>query len=111
MQQIASHKHIMPPLYNNVLPEASYLNMGRDLLDPSTKQSIHNFAYHADYVLADNKAYKENWRTFLPGQLLTADFKLTKMPMTETDEPENGVSYSQVLDWLTRFQMVNGVID
>lgn len=104
-QQIASHKDIMPTLYNNALSEASYLNMGRDLLDPSTKQSIHNFAYHADYVLADNKAYRKNWTTFLPGQLVTADFKLTKMPMIETDEPGNGVVYSQVLDWLTRFQM------
>ena len=59
-QQIASHKDIMPTLYNNALSEASYLNMGRDLLDPITKQSIHNFAYHADYVLADNKAYRKN---------------------------------------------------
>jgi len=104
-QQIASHKDIMPTLYNNALSEARYLNMGRDLLDESTKESIHNFAYHADYVLANDKAYRKSGTTFLPKQLVTADFKLTKTPMTGADELENGRFYNQILDWLTRFQM------
>jgi len=104
-QQIASHKDIMPTLFNNALSEARYLNMGRDLLDASTRESIHNFAYHADYVLANDKAYRKTRTTFLPGQLVTADFKLVRIPLRVPDEPENGVVYSQTLDWLTRFQL------
>jgi len=65
-QQIALHKDIMPTLYNNALSEASYLNMGRGLLDESTKESIHNFAYHADYVLVNDQDDRKSGTTFLP---------------------------------------------
>jgi len=36
---------------------------------------------------------------------VTADFKLTKVPIAGADELENGRFYNQILDWLTRFQM------
>ena len=104
--QIASHKDIMPTLYNTVLSQVAYPNLGRNLLDPTTKDSVHNFAYHADYLVSNDKSYRKNNEVLLTGKIVKPNFILTKDPSAQPEEVGHEQFYSQILDWLTRFQLL-----
>jgi hypothetical protein len=95
----------MPTLYNTALSQVAYPNLGRNLLDPTTKDSVHNFAYHADYLVSNEKSYRKNNEVLLTGKIVKPDFMLTKSPSTEQKELGHGQSYRQVLQWLTRYQL------
>lgn len=104
--QIASHKDIMPTLYNTALSQVAYPNLGRNLLDPTTKDSVHNFAYHADYLVSNEKSYRKNNEVLLTGKIVKPNFILTKDPSAQPEEVGHEQFYSQILDWLTRFQLL-----
>jgi phosphoglycerol transferase MdoB-like AlkP superfamily enzyme len=104
--QIASHKDIMPTLYNTALSQVAYPNLGRNLLDPTTKDSVHNFAYHADYLVSNDKSYRKNNEVLLTGKIVKPNFILTKDPSAQPEEVGHEQFYSQILDWLTRFQLL-----
>ncbi|RZO19617.1 MAG: alkaline phosphatase family protein [SAR92 clade bacterium] len=104
--QIASHKDIMPTLYNTALSQVAYPNLGRNLLDPTTKDSVHNFASHADYLVYNDKAYRKNNEVLLAGKIVKPNFMLTKDQSTEPKELDHARFYSPVLQWLTRFQLL-----
>jgi phosphoglycerol transferase MdoB-like AlkP superfamily enzyme len=103
--QIASHKDIMPTLFNTSLSEANYLNLGRNLLSPTDEEPVHDFAYHANYLIKNGYAYEKTKSDFLPAQEVSDNFSLISDPQTEGKGIGNGQFYSAILDWLTRFQL------
>ena len=105
--QIASHKDIMPTLFNNALSDARYLNLGRDLLTSNNEEPIHNFAYHSNYVIENSYAHIKSNSAFLTAKEVTEDFRLTYDNGTIDRKLGNGQFYSDILDWLTRFQLQN----
>lgn len=105
-RQIASHKDIMPTLFHAALSEASYVNLGRNLLAPTPAESPHNFAYHRDYLVLQNGAYNSSDQTALSGQQISSSFDLTTEPATAASEAVQRVrNYPKILDWLTRYQL------
>jgi hypothetical protein len=84
----------------------AYPNLGRNLLDPTTKDSVHNFAYHADYLVSNDKFYRKNNEVLLTGKIVKPNFILTKDPSAQPEEVGHEQFYSQILDWLTRFQLL-----
>ena len=105
-RQIASHKDIMPTLFHAALSEASYVNLGRNLLAPSSPDSPHNFAYHRDYLVIKDGAYNNNDQTILSGSRLSENFDLTtETPSVPKTLIKSARSYSKILDWLTRYQL------
>ena len=68
----------MPTLYNTALSNVAYPNLGRNLLDPASKNSVHNFAYHADYLVSNEKAYRSNNEVLLTGKIVQAKFYTDK---------------------------------
>ena len=105
--QIASHKDIMPTLFNNALSNASYLNLGRDLLTSNNHELTHNFAYHSNYLIENSYVHEKSNSAFLPAREVTEDFRLISDDDTINRELGNGQFYSDILDWLTRFQLHN----
>ena len=106
-RQIASHKDIMPTLFNNALSDASYLNLGRDLLTSNNQELTHNFAYHSNYLIENSYVHEKSNSAFLPAREVTEDFRLISDDDTINRELGNGQFYSDILDWLTRFQLQN----
>ena len=105
-RQIASHKDIMPTLFHAALSEASYVNLGRNLLAPTPFGSPHNFAYHRDYLLVKNGAYNNSDQATLPGRQISSSFDLTTEPAIAASEAVQRVrNYPKILDWLTRYQL------
>ena len=104
--QIASHKDIMPTLYNLALSDAKYPNLGRHLLAPEDPESPHNFAYHSHYFVMDNLIYNP-----IAGQQIMGKKVLPNLDITEEDYSAaeknklRGAQYSDVLDWMTRYQL------
>lgn len=104
--QIGSHKDIMPTLYNLALSDVSYPNLGRNLLSPISSNSIHNFAYHTNYLLMDNVAYRNGDPNDLVGRRVSEDFDTTdEQVLSITPEVQRANEYSKILDWLTRYQL------
>jgi phosphoglycerol transferase MdoB-like AlkP superfamily enzyme len=106
-RQIASHKDIMPTLFNNALSDASYLNLGRDLLTSNNQELTHNFAYHSNYLIENSYVHEKSNSAFLPAREVTEDFRLISDDDMINRELGNGQFYSDILDWLTRFQLQN----
>lgn len=105
-RQIASHKDIMPTLFHAALSEASYVNLGRNLLVSTPLESPHNFAYHRDYLIVQNGAYNNSDQATLSGHQISSSFDLTTEPAVATSEVIQRVrSYPKILDWLTRYQL------
>lgn len=106
-RQIASHKDIMPTLFNNALSDASYLNLGRDLLTSKNQDLAHDFAYHSKYIIENSYAHEKFNSAFLPAREVTEDFRLISYDDPNNRKLGNGQFYSDILDWLTRFQLHN----
>ena len=105
-RQIASHKDIMPTLFHAALSEASYVNLGRNLLASTPLESPHNFAYHRDYLVVQNGAYNNSDQATLSGRQMSSSFDLTAEPAMATSEVLQRVrNYPKILDWLTRYQL------
>ncbi|HIG66768.1 MAG TPA: LTA synthase family protein [Porticoccaceae bacterium] len=105
--QIASHKDIMPTLYNAALSNARYPNLGRNLLAPKGNEQYHSFAYHAEYLVVDETAYSKAGQ----GREVTSEFMLVPNTINADKPPDRGQVYNQAIDWLTRFQLTNGPVD
>ena len=105
--QIASHKDIMPTLYNAALSKATYLNLGRNLLTAEDHYKTPNFAYHSEYLITHNKGYQKQLNSFGSGLEVTADFLLNEKAVYNDQVPESAKVYSSILDWLTRWQIIN----
>ena len=105
-RQIASHKDIMPTLFHAALSEASYVNLGRNLLASTPPGSPHNFAYHRDYLVLQNAAYLIGDQATLSGSQISSSFDLTAEPAMATNERVQRIrNYPKILDWLTRYQL------
>ena len=111
MDQIASHKDIMPTLYNSALSNVSYLNLGRNLLEPTNQQSIHNFAYHADYLITNGYSFRKNGETLMNGRKIVEDFKLASDQSLALNKMSNAEVYSDILSWITRFQLLEEAVN
>ena len=105
--QIASHKDVMPTLYNAALSNARYPNLGRNLLTPKANEKYHNFAYHAEYLVIDERAYSKGG----VGRQVTPEFMLAPNAIGVEKTSDRSRVYSQTIDWLTRFQLANGPAD
>ena len=109
-EQIASHKDVMPTLFNLALSNASYVNLGRNLLTDSVVNQTHDFAYNADYLVLNNAAYplsKALTEDTAEGLMLNDDFYLTKESAKLTASRINQAkTYPKILDWLTRYQLL-----
>ena len=109
-EQIASHKDVMPTLFNLALSNANYVNLGRNLLIDSPSNQTHDFAYNADYLVLDNAAYplsKTLTEDTAEGVTLNGDFYLTKESAKLTvSRIKQAKSYPKILNWLTRYQLL-----
>ena len=105
-QQIASHKDIMPTLYNLALSDAKYPNLGRHLLAPADPASPHNFAYHSHYFVMDNVIYNPTADQQIMGRKVLPNLDITDEKYPATGKKYQGASqYSDVLNWMTRYQL------
>jgi len=109
-EQVASHKDVMPTLFNLALSNANYVNLGRNLLIDSPSNQTHDFAYNADYLVLNNAAYslsKTLTEETAEGVTLNGDFYLTKESAKLTESRiKQAKSYPKILDWLTRHQLL-----
>ena len=109
-EQIASHKDVMPTLFNLALSNANYVNLGRNLLIDSPSNQAHEFAYNADYLVLNNAAYslsKTLTEDTAEGVTLNGDFYLTKEAAKLTaSRIKQAKTYPEILDWLTRYQLL-----
>jgi len=109
-EQIASHKDVMPTLFNLALSNTSYVNLGRNLLTDSVANQTHDFAYNADYLVLDNAAYplsKALTEDAAKGVILNGDFYLTKeYSKLAESRIKQAKTYPKLLDWLTRYQLL-----
>lgn len=105
-EQMASHKDIMPTLYNLALSNSKYPNLGRDLLAPIDPESPHNFAYHSHYFVSDNIVYSAVANHELMGQKTLSNLDITGEHFAVLVEGKpSAASYSDMLDWITRYQL------
>ena len=107
LNQVASHKDLMPTLYNAALSNARYPNLGRDLLAPKGNDKYHTFAYHAEYLVVGETAYTQGGQ----GREVTPEFMLGPKVLNADNPSDISRGYSQMIDWLTRFQLTNRPID
>jgi len=107
LNQIASHKDLMPTLYNAALSNAHYPNLGRNLLVPNENDKYHTFAYHAEYLVVGETAYSKSGQ----GREVTPEFMLGPKVINAESPPDSSQVYSQTIDWLTRFQLTNEPMD
>jgi phosphoglycerol transferase MdoB-like AlkP superfamily enzyme len=104
--QIASHKDIMPTLYNLALSDAKYPNLGRHLLAPVDPASPHNFAYHSHYFVMDNLIYNPIADQQIMGKKVLPNLDITEEDYSAAEKNKlRGAQYSDVLDWMTRYQL------
>ena len=103
---ISSHKDIMPTLYNLALSEARYPDLGRNLLQPTAADSVHNFAYNDNYLVVANAAYGKLETGTAHGSKINATFDITDQAAQSTSARlRQAATYPEVLDWLTRYQL------
>ncbi|MFL3646688.1 MAG: LTA synthase family protein [Cellvibrionales bacterium] len=103
---ISSHKDIMPTLYNLALSEARYPDLGRNLLQPTTPDSVHNFAYNDNYLVVANAAYGKLDTGTPHGSIINGNFDITDQTAQSTSARlRQAATYPQILDWLTRYQL------
>ena len=109
-EQIASHKDVMPTLFYLALSNASYVNLGRNLLTESVANQAHDFAYNADYLVLNNVAYPLSQTLTddtAEGVTLNGDFYLTKeSAKLNAGRIKQAKTYPEILDWLTRYQLL-----
>jgi phosphoglycerol transferase MdoB-like AlkP superfamily enzyme len=104
LEQVASHKDIMPTLYQLSLSEAIYPNVGRNILAPIELGSPHDFATSDRYIVTKKGArLKTKPDVFYP---LLIGHGLTLGPsVTETSFTSAQV-YDNLVDWMMRKQLV-----
>lgn len=105
-QQIASHRDIMPTLYNFSLSGARYLNLGRNLL---VNEVGHNgrFAIGYQHIITGNGLVDDTNSTTKhftdKDSLLLGD----KTSPANEQVIQKATAYMAILDWLKRYQLVN----
>lgn len=106
MKQVASHKDLMPTLYELSLSAAVYPNLGRNILATNSASLSHRFAYHSDFIVVGAHAYSSinsaagtHWKVDGLDLVspLQAEIDAEILPASQ---------YPKVLDWLTRYQLV-----
>jgi phosphoglycerol transferase MdoB-like AlkP superfamily enzyme len=111
-EQVASHKDVMPTLFNLALSNARYVNLGRNLLVDSAANRAHDFAYNANYLVLNNAAYSLSAVQTLTGDTaqgikLSNDFHLTReSAKLDVGGVRQAQIYPAILDWLTRYQLL-----
>jgi phosphoglycerol transferase MdoB-like AlkP superfamily enzyme len=105
--QVASHKDVMPTLFNLALSNASYANLGRNLLTTEdATNSAHQFAYNVDYIVLDQNAYRLADSPEKPGHRVSHSFAVTPEASDRDARIERARAYPAILDWLTRYQLL-----
>ena len=110
LEQVASHKDIMPTLYQLSLSEAIYPNMGRNILAPIKLGSPHNFAASDRYIVT-NKGARLKTKPDVFNPLLIGHGLTLGPPVPEADFASAQV-YDNLVDWMMRKQLVGeGLVD
>jgi len=107
MAQVASHKDLMPTLYELSLSAAVYPDLGRNILVSTPGPLAHDFAYHSDFIVVDGYAYGGIDSAATPSRWQVDGLDLVSPGQAEIDSDVlRAIHYPKVLDWLTRYQLL-----
>ena len=105
-QTLASHRDIMPTIYNLALSEAKYPDLGNNLYSNRNRTKDQEFAilHHAiltneGYVLPNQS---ERVRSFESANSLLYG---PTAPLTNVEGYEKALAYRDAIDWLKRYQL------
>ena len=113
LNQLASHKDIMPTLYHLALSEATYPNLGRNIFN-TLENSEHRFSESARYLAVEAGVVLKDRPTMV--YPFVSDRRLVLgEPMLLIDHDEAvrqkflaAMAYDDLVDWMMRYQLVGG---